>query len=273
MGKEIKACGYKYRTTNYDMFKLMKENREIKQARVTKVKNSIEKNGWIDNPIVVNEGMYVIDGQARLTACKELNIPITYTVAKGAGLKECIALNQATTAWQVPDYIRAYKEQGIQDYVLLDKLIQDHKGLFKGNMMHSIMGGGFGKLAADVIACRISLNQEKYEAIDKAVSFLETVEPYLKNCEGDIWILKTAIVYACFMDNVDNRKLARRLRSYGLKKPAIIVSVKTAFDFLTKIYNFGSKKTDVRIDIYNEWINKETTADGWYCKYFMRVGQ
>ena len=55
-------------TGDYGIFKRLKGNRTVTRSRVEKIKNSINKVGYIKSPIVVNEKREVIDGQGRCQA-------------------------------------------------------------------------------------------------------------------------------------------------------------------------------------------------------------
>ena len=57
-----------YETTSYSQFKTMEGNRAVKDGRVNKIVESINKIGYVLSPILVNEKMEVIDGQGRLSA-------------------------------------------------------------------------------------------------------------------------------------------------------------------------------------------------------------
>lgn len=59
MAKEI---GIVYEESDYSVFKPLLGNRIVDDFRKSKIKSSINKVGWIKNPIVVNEKLQVIDG-------------------------------------------------------------------------------------------------------------------------------------------------------------------------------------------------------------------
>ncbi|MBQ2600753.1 ParB N-terminal domain-containing protein [bacterium] len=77
-----------YRTTDYDKFKTLDGNRTVEKSRVNKILKSINDNGYIHCPIIVNERMEIIDGQGRLEAVKQLGIPVEY---KKADKDKCLA--------------------------------------------------------------------------------------------------------------------------------------------------------------------------------------
>ena len=67
-------------TNNYMKFQILKGNRNVSQSRVNKIIASINRVGYITNPIIVNEHMEVIDGQGRLEALKTLQLPWTISL-------------------------------------------------------------------------------------------------------------------------------------------------------------------------------------------------
>ena len=61
-------------TNNYDIFKNMLGNRELKDKNYKKLMRSINEKQLII-PILVNEKFEIIDGQHRFSACKSLGKP------------------------------------------------------------------------------------------------------------------------------------------------------------------------------------------------------
>lgn len=114
-------------TKDYSKFKIRSDNRPLCQTMVRRIKNSIiEKNMLEFRPIVVNAQFEVIDGQHRLQAAKELDIPIYYEVQKDLKPQDMIALN-VSRQWGLHDYFNFWKNQGKDDYLKLQKFIDENK--------------------------------------------------------------------------------------------------------------------------------------------------
>jgi len=79
MTKGQKMKNQIYETKNYDMFSFINGNRIIRKDRVKRLQKDIEAFAQ-NNPILVTADKGVIDGQYRLTACKNLSIPVKYIV-------------------------------------------------------------------------------------------------------------------------------------------------------------------------------------------------
>ena len=66
-------------TTNYNQFKLVQFNREKSAHHISQIKKKIKENNLLHlHPILVNLKGEVIDGQHRLQAAQELEVPIYY---------------------------------------------------------------------------------------------------------------------------------------------------------------------------------------------------
>mgnify|MGYP003676458481 CR=1 FL=1 len=67
-------------TKSYSIFNSIIGNRNLDSKNLKRIKESINEIG-LQMPILVNQNKSIIDGQHRLQAAKELEIPITYTIA------------------------------------------------------------------------------------------------------------------------------------------------------------------------------------------------
>lgn len=103
-------------TKNYDMFKLMPDNRNLNLLHVKRLIESFNEQ-YLMCPIIVNERHEVIDGQHRLAACRETNNLVYYIVIKGYGIKEVQILNTNQKNWQKVDFLEMYCASGIKPYL------------------------------------------------------------------------------------------------------------------------------------------------------------
>ena len=72
--KQVNAI---YETKEYDNFKLLNENREIKKSHVDYFVRELKENGQ-QIPIKVNKKNQILEGQHRFTACNILDIPFQF---------------------------------------------------------------------------------------------------------------------------------------------------------------------------------------------------
>ena len=117
-----------YETNNYDMFKQMLGNRDIKGE--SKIVESIKRVGLVYSPIIVNENYEVIDGQNRLEALRQLELPVYFIIQEGLGIEACRSLNIGQTNWGTEDYIYSYADVGNKNYRRLASLMTEFQKQF-----------------------------------------------------------------------------------------------------------------------------------------------
>lgn len=102
------------RTTDYDQFKLLETNRTINKSHMLTLGKSIaEKPELLKyRPVLVNENMEVIEGQHRLSAAKELGVPVYYQVGEGLSIQDTQRFNANQRNWTPLDYARSYAASG-----------------------------------------------------------------------------------------------------------------------------------------------------------------
>lgn len=215
--EEEKSVAYNvYTTRDYSIFKRLVGNRDIPESRISKIVDSIQKIGWIHNPIVVNENMEVIDGQGRLTALQRLKMPVEYIIAPGAGTKECVYMNMNMVNWKLPDFIKSYAEQGNENYQRLLKLMGTYAN---GNL--DIISTAVYRVSRskhrDIKEGILQLTEEQYE---DAIPRLKFVKPLMEKLDEKklpgslITLIQTAIYYYDYSE-VDKKRLTHSIEKYA----------------------------------------------------------
>lgn len=114
-------------TYDLSVFKILEGNRNINAGNVDRLVKSIEENGFLQMPIIVNENYEVIDGQHRLEAARKLNSIIYYHKVNNYDLNTAITLNRNQSNWSLADYIRSYCDLGYKDYLKLQEFHESNK--------------------------------------------------------------------------------------------------------------------------------------------------
>lgn len=116
------------RSTNYDEFVLLGDNRAVVDGHVNSVKKAFETKGNLTEkqPILVNERMEIIDGQHRFAACKELGAPIYYTMHPGLTIEDARAMNILHRSWTADDFAQSYANGGNRDYQKYLEIKEDY---------------------------------------------------------------------------------------------------------------------------------------------------
>lgn len=99
-------------TTNYGIFNLMADNREPNRGHVEILKQAFSDTGNLTRvqPIIVNDHYQIIDGQHRFIACKELGLPVHFTMIAGLGINEARSMNILQRNWESGDYAHSYAQ-------------------------------------------------------------------------------------------------------------------------------------------------------------------
>lgn len=229
-------CYQVYFTTDYDKFIRLLGNRELKRAKISKLKKNILKYGWLRNPILVNEKFEIIDGQHRYEALKELGYPIEYIVDEGTSLIECQALNLAQANWNQTDYIRSYAENNIEDYIYLNDLINKYEKIGINTIFYAICDlaqTSTTKVQAGEFKC----TKQQYEDAKKALDYLYPLIPCIKKLYGRVDYLQTGIIFIFKHEPMcDLARLKKRIMNYTdqMTPPA---DVRTALKSLEELYN------------------------------------
>lgn len=254
-----KIIGNVFRTKNYDQFKRLEGNRAVLAARVTKIKKSIERNGYILNPLVVNERFEIIDGQGRFDALKELGLPIDYVIAEGAGLPECIALNASGTIWTMMDYIDSYCEMGNENYIRMRKVMSAFPDI--GTQIKIMLITGLASIPNESIKKgNIRIAEERIGVAEDDLHFVRRFIPTLQRVKGTPNNYIYAIIFAKKCGASEQRLQETIERSDLPPAPKLRIALDTVSD----IYNKNLKGASNRIYLYQRY--EETMSDkyGWY---------
>lgn len=128
-------------STDYDQFQFIDANRELARGHIETLKNAFEEVGNLTRvqPILVNDQYQIIDGQHRFIACKELGLPIYFTMVDGLGVREARSMNILHKNWDSDDFARSYALTGDTNYqTYLD--LKDDYGFAHSILLYAING-------------------------------------------------------------------------------------------------------------------------------------
>lgn len=248
---------YEYGVTlEYSKFnKLIDTNREVKKSQLAKLKSSI--NGFDltpANPIIVANG-FIIDGQHRFDACRELGLPISYVEIKGMSAQDMNdamhILNSNAKNWGLKDYHKLYFNLGYEDYMELLTFMTSYSlsisqsvyalSKFDDNVYKDTSLTGFKEGTFKI--------QDKENAVEKARIYKSVLDTLEANSKQNVKIAKQAAFIKGFFKLVVNQEIDTQLfldnLRADLKYPKVLQktdSVSGYHDMLVKIYNRNSGK-------------------------------
>lgn len=246
-----------YSTYDYNKFRKMVGNRDVEERRVRNIVKSIEKIGWISNPIIVNKKMEIIDGQGRLEALKRLGMPVEYHVVdidSTTALNDCRVMNSNHKIWTTMDYVKSFAKSGVKDYKRV-KEVMDYFGVTfdtvmaanenkvaSGNFYEKIRDGQMEFSEADYIRVCARLNIHK--------KYNNALVQYGGNARIRNKVIFWLIRYAETHDGVDHDKIVEALETCN---PMTIRphSFDLLLESIQEAYNFGKRHN--RLYFYEEW--------------------
>ena len=202
-----------YTTTDYDGFVFTDWNRNVSNARVVKMVESIKQVGWLPEPVMVNEKFEVIDGQSRVKALEKLGMPVQFCIRKGVGRKECQALNLFQKNWSTTDFIDSYVADGNKNYIWIKDMLTTYKKLTPRLVLNVIAykGRGFsfdgGGYAQRIMDGGMTFTDTEKKSIDDMffyfLRFADTVE-YTGGRKG---IFYSALAFMYHLEGVDKERV------------------------------------------------------------------
>ena len=168
------------------------------------------------NPIIVNERLEVIDGQNRLSALKDLGLPVHYYVVRGATIETARSLNLGRSNWKPLDYCKSYAESGVRSYQLLLDLMQDSEhigiklplqeayGVLKRRVIY------VGNQLQDLQKGKFSVTEDDYLKALRSVNLLKETMPEVSLVYGSKRIIITGLAYCFSVDGCNTRSLDRK---------------------------------------------------------------
>lgn len=234
-------------TSDYGTFRFLRGNRDLNETKVEKIIKSV--NGGLNFfkycPILVNEEMFIIDGQHRFFVCKKLKLPVFFVIVPNFSLRQVAEINNNTSKWKTRDFMNCYIDADInkEHYETLLKISTEYKITFStciNLLMYGKVGGGGmseafrnGDFKVNFETFTISLiNQaqefEKFEADWKSRNFLQAIEKLQSS------------------DKYDQQAVLKKLEKHDLT----ISSQTSSKEYLNHIESLFNFKNSIRQPIY-----------------------
>lgn len=228
-------------TSNYNLFKVLESNRRVDPNHVKRLGASMRENTHLfsTRPILVNENMFVIDGQHRLAAAKENKLPVYYMVSAGITVEDTRTLNTTQTNWTMLDFAKSYAATGSEPYKLFLRAVSKFP-----NLPMSAIRYYLGEGTAESLYSSMAFKSGMYQVPD-----YEMAEAYLEQLSVIRDLVGTNVTRASATavlrllqqpDMFDYDYFINKLEAGGrdtlsLRTP----DVKTALRGIEDVYNFG----------------------------------
>lgn len=240
-----------YQTLDYSIFKFREDNRiQIARKHVDELKDSIKTRNLLnENPIQVNADMEVIDGQHRLIAAQELNIPIYYKILDEYKPEDIIRMN-ISKSWCIHDFFNFFCKNNSPEYLKLKKFL---------DIYNLPLTAGIDFTSSKYATRYKSFRNGEYifnlpeneEGIEILIETQKIVSEQLDRCSF-VYASKFCISFMKFYKAVDDFKKKKWLtnvhRLCVRLKP--FVNIADYIRVFINIYNFGKKnKTNLELKL------------------------
>lgn len=190
------------KTKQWEDFCFFYENRsQISRSKFKKLKDSIQKTGYIICPILVmpcanedrlvnldnmesnheNHKYAIIDGQNRLLACRDLDMEIIVVINELSTRDDIVTANNTSTPWEIADYIKYYDKKGKPQYNKLHELWKEYttKSFTTSSVIEVFLNSnrnGFGGASVAVKGGDYVVNEEFGSKVLDSCQLIEEVD-------------------------------------------------------------------------------------------------
>ena len=144
----ITSVGDIHETKDYNLFDMVKGNREVNRSHVNRLKDKIKRRDLKEIPILVlsknKQGKYpIFDGQHRYLARSELNKPIRFIVAEKLKADDISIANTDNANWVSKNFLHKFVEKGNEDYVYYKSFMEEYGLNNKYSVTTTILNNSF----------------------------------------------------------------------------------------------------------------------------------
>ncbi len=234
------------KSSDYDKFKRLLGNRDINQAHIVRIKQSVEEKGYLFNIIIVNEKMEIIDGQHRFEVFKELGLPIFYVVKRGYGLEQVHIYNQNAKNWTLTQFMESYAGMGRPNYEVY-KFFKEKYGFGHKETM-SILGGYNGLIGGvDVDVFKDGLWKVKdLDAAENMAKKIYDFAPYYDGFRRRSFVVAIIKINKT-VEDYNHRQMIKRVK-YQSAKLQDQINTSGYVRVLEGIYNYNSRGKRIRFE-------------------------
>lgn len=246
--KELKTKEYNkiYMSTDYNLLKNLKGNREINPTNYNKLSRSMKEKA-LAIPICVNENFEIIDGQHRFLAAQELNIPFYFYIEEGYNENDMKRANLVGSNWNKNDFLNMYISQEDGVYIKIKELMDKYNILISDiiKIIAAVREDNYKEIGIAFEEGSMIITDEDFNDIE---DFLECL--YIFN---DFKHYNRSKFISAYLELYLHPKYnhAQMVEKYNKRKSQLVPQL-TRDSYLTllanKIYSFGQSKSNIYYD-------------------------
>jgi hypothetical protein len=181
-------------SSNYSMFHFLEFNRKIVWSHVNELRLSILHNGILSYPVMIytncvdGEWKYwIVDGQHRFVAFKQLGLPIYFTLYRKSStepislydlVKLIAGLNNTSKRWNIHQYLKAWKSIKVEEYEIISEVHKETK--IPINILLQAYSGK-NRRKATMLFMDGEYKMTDRENGERYVEYLKAIRPYISS--------------------------------------------------------------------------------------------
>jgi hypothetical protein len=245
----------------YSEFAFFKQNRPIRTsiAKYKRLKNSMERHGWIPSfPAtvnVINGKKFLVDGQNRFTAAKELGLPVVYVVvAKKYNIAE---IAESFRPWSGLDFASSHAADGNKSFQLLMEFCDKHgvsptRGVSLLTAKDKVFSDSSGSASQAVREGTFEFKEEGAKYASNVLKVAAEMPKALKRNRAMV----AAISRVLLVDEVDCRTMIEKVRA----NLGFIVPKATVDDYVRLLESIYNKRNKNPLAISHKLLEKSRKA-------------
>jgi len=233
-------------TTNYQLFQLLPDNRDVCQKNINFLMSEIKTSGQI-MPLLCKENngkLDIYDGQNRYFALMNLNYPIKYVIDNTLQ-PDYVTDIQKGKQWTIIDWIKRYSVRGKYDYKTLRKKTEEYKGVFSPAALAEIY---WDRNTKGNHISQFVKNGEYKINVQKGDQIINYIGSCYKADKNKKYLSRMFIrAFVEILNNCPNFKIETflgKIQKYNLK---ILRTRKETCDSIIELYNYKIKLDTNRI--------------------------
>lgn len=202
-------------TTDYDKFVILGANRDLNEGHVAKLVRAMTETGNLTkiDPITINERGEVIDGQHRLEACKQLEVPVYYMEFEGLNIDDATQMNLLHRNWNNLDYAKRYATTGNKNYIRYLQLVEDYPTITGTVIVIAVYGRNVVRMNSIFKEGEFELDEEFLPTVIDRLEKLITIQNVVGPLQRGI---AKAFVQSMDISGYKHEQMLKKLVSYPI---------------------------------------------------------
>lgn len=231
-----------YKSMDYDQFIFLDDNRGVVNGHVASLAE--EGNVTAVEPITVNERFEVIDGQHRVTACRENGWPVYFKIREGLTISDARKMNILHRTWTADDFAKSYAADGNTQYQKFLQLREEY-GFTHTITLFTVYNGDKKGISQQFRAGELQIEDEAATRarLDKLSEMVEVmnVKPSQHFFTSYLEVLK--------VNGFDQRRMVRKTQAVGDQFLRRFGSMSDYYRALEEVYNYAMPENN-RLRLY-----------------------